>query len=323
MNIVVCVKQVPDTAVERTLTPEGTLDRASLDGLINELDEYAIEEGLKIAEAHGGMVKSSSGIAPAPNIGKQGLLGPYSRSKYASLQVTLRKALSNGLTFSSAFTWARDSGVGSGDLLLQGQPQDIYNRLADWGPAVNDVNQRSVTTAMYELPITRWMGKSGRVSNLLLGGWSVSGVFAAQTGLPANITNNLSANSTDRPNACGCGVPTYLGGFQSGPAHQYLNTIASGAFIVPTLAKASGEQGAPGNLSFDAVRSPGSVNVDFTLSKAFALTERFRLRVRADTFNTLNHTNLYGLVVTTGSANFGQLTQANSRTMQLTARLNF
>src|SRR5947208_1710812 len=56
MNIVVCVKQVPDTAVERKLTPEGTLDRASLDGLINELDEYAIEEGLKIAEAHGGEV---------------------------------------------------------------------------------------------------------------------------------------------------------------------------------------------------------------------------------------------------------------------------
>ena len=56
MNIVVCVKQVPDTAVERTLTDEGTLDRASLDGLINELDEYAIEEGLRIAEAHGGEV---------------------------------------------------------------------------------------------------------------------------------------------------------------------------------------------------------------------------------------------------------------------------
>ena len=56
MNIVVCMKQVPDTAVERTLTGEGTLDRSSLDGLINELDEYAIEEGLKIAEAHGGEV---------------------------------------------------------------------------------------------------------------------------------------------------------------------------------------------------------------------------------------------------------------------------
>ena len=57
MNIVVCVKQVPDTAVERTLRQgDGTLDRETPDGLINELDEYAIEEGLKIAEAHGGEV---------------------------------------------------------------------------------------------------------------------------------------------------------------------------------------------------------------------------------------------------------------------------
>jgi electron transfer flavoprotein beta subunit len=51
MNIVVCVKQVPDTAAERKLKGDGTLDRASVDGLINELDEYAIEEGLRIAEA--------------------------------------------------------------------------------------------------------------------------------------------------------------------------------------------------------------------------------------------------------------------------------
>jgi electron transfer flavoprotein beta subunit len=64
MNIVVCVKQVPDTAVERTLTGAGTLDRASLDGLINELDEYAIEEGLKIAEARGGEVTVLS-VGPA------------------------------------------------------------------------------------------------------------------------------------------------------------------------------------------------------------------------------------------------------------------
>ncbi len=57
MNIVVCVKQVPDTASERTLRPgDGTLDRQAADGLINELDEYAIEEGLRIAEAHGGEV---------------------------------------------------------------------------------------------------------------------------------------------------------------------------------------------------------------------------------------------------------------------------
>jgi len=77
VNIVVCVKQVPDTASERTLGADGTLDRASLDGLINELDEYAIEEGLRIAEAHGGEVTILT-------------MGPQKASE------SIRKALSMG-----------------------------------------------------------------------------------------------------------------------------------------------------------------------------------------------------------------------------------
>ena len=53
MNIVVCVKQVPDTEVERSLVPgDNTVDRASVDGVINYLDEFAIEEGLKIETDH-------------------------------------------------------------------------------------------------------------------------------------------------------------------------------------------------------------------------------------------------------------------------------
>jgi electron transfer flavoprotein beta subunit len=57
MKIVVCVKQVPDTASERTLDPaDNTLDRAKVDGVLNELDEYAVEEALRLAEAHGGEV---------------------------------------------------------------------------------------------------------------------------------------------------------------------------------------------------------------------------------------------------------------------------
>jgi electron transfer flavoprotein beta subunit len=57
MNIVVCVKQVPDTWAERKLKQDdSTLDRESVDGVINELDEYAIEEGLQQAEVHEGEV---------------------------------------------------------------------------------------------------------------------------------------------------------------------------------------------------------------------------------------------------------------------------
>jgi electron transfer flavoprotein beta subunit len=57
MNIVVLVKQVPDTWSERTLRPaDNILDRDAADAVINELDDYAIEEGLRLAEAHGGEV---------------------------------------------------------------------------------------------------------------------------------------------------------------------------------------------------------------------------------------------------------------------------
>ncbi len=57
MNIVVLVKQVPDTYSERKLrSQDSTLDRDAADAVINELDEYAIEEGLRLQEKHGGEV---------------------------------------------------------------------------------------------------------------------------------------------------------------------------------------------------------------------------------------------------------------------------
>jgi electron transfer flavoprotein beta subunit len=78
MNIVVCMKQVPDTEVERTLVPgDNTVDRASADGVINYLDEFAIEEALQVKEAVGGEVtiltmgpeKASDSIRKALSMG--------------------------------------------------------------------------------------------------------------------------------------------------------------------------------------------------------------------------------------------------------------
>jgi electron transfer flavoprotein beta subunit len=54
VNIVVLVKQVPDTWAERKLLDsDKTLDRASVDVVMNEIDEYAVEEALRIKEAAG------------------------------------------------------------------------------------------------------------------------------------------------------------------------------------------------------------------------------------------------------------------------------
>lgn len=57
MNIVVLVKQVPDSGAERNLrSDDNTVDRQSANSVINEMDEYAIEEALRIREEHGGEI---------------------------------------------------------------------------------------------------------------------------------------------------------------------------------------------------------------------------------------------------------------------------
>src|SRR3954469_25992663 len=57
MNIVVCVKYVPDAQADRTFVEsDKTTDRVGVDGLLSELDEYAIEEALLLTEAAEGEV---------------------------------------------------------------------------------------------------------------------------------------------------------------------------------------------------------------------------------------------------------------------------
>ncbi|MDQ1674156.1 MAG: electron transfer flavoprotein beta subunit [Frankiaceae bacterium] len=78
MNIVVTVKQVPDTWAEKKLdTSDKTTDRKNVENVMNEMDEYGVEEALRIKEAHGGEVTVVS-------------MGPEKAVE------TIRKALSMG-----------------------------------------------------------------------------------------------------------------------------------------------------------------------------------------------------------------------------------
>ncbi|MEP7159619.1 MAG: electron transfer flavoprotein subunit beta/FixA family protein [Dermatophilaceae bacterium] len=56
MNIVVCIKHVPDAQGDRSFESDQTTDRESVDGLLSELDEYALEEALKIRETGEGEI---------------------------------------------------------------------------------------------------------------------------------------------------------------------------------------------------------------------------------------------------------------------------
>src|SRR5436190_13081323 len=54
MKIVVCVKHVPEAGGDLRFTADGTTDREAVDSILSELDEYAVEQALRIAASHEG-----------------------------------------------------------------------------------------------------------------------------------------------------------------------------------------------------------------------------------------------------------------------------
>jgi electron transfer flavoprotein beta subunit len=64
MNIVVCVKHVPDATADRQFEADNTVDRVGVDGLLSELDEYAVEQALQIAEKNEGTEVTALCVGP-------------------------------------------------------------------------------------------------------------------------------------------------------------------------------------------------------------------------------------------------------------------
>ena len=144
----------------------------------------------------------------------------------------------------------------------------------------------------------------------------MTGIFQASTGQPLTISQPSSyANSR----------PDYVGGepilADSRKTLQYLNRSA---FARLPIIAASGATPRPGNIGAGALRLPGRWNLNFSLGKNFAFSERVRLQFRGDMFNLFNHTNFSGVTTDITSGNFGRYTgTAGVRVIQLNARLSW
>ena len=79
-----------------------------------------------------------------------------------------------------------------------------------------------------------------------------------------------------------------------------------------------------GNIGRNAMSGPGFFNLDFSLFKIFAITERIKMEVRAESFGVTNTPQFNNPNTTLGNANFGYITGAGGgRQMQLGAKINF
>jgi electron transfer flavoprotein beta subunit len=111
MKIVVLVKQVPDSGAERSLrADDNTVERASANNVINEMDEYAIEEALRIKEAHGGEVivltmgpeGAAESIRKAVSMGPDGAVHVVDDALHGSCAVATSKVLAAAIAMQQA-----------------------------------------------------------------------------------------------------------------------------------------------------------------------------------------------------------------------------
>lgn len=254
-------------------------------------------------------------VNPYPGFGAIELYNNDANGHYNSLQATVNSRLQHDLSFQAAYTHSKaidsSSGNGSGgDLQNIANP---YSRAYGMGPAWFNRSDVFNLNFIYDIPAFRH--SNSRAVRTMLGGWELSGVVTAETGLPLNITLGGAANSNGLP--IGQNRPNVNGAI-SYP--QTLNAwFSTSAFSQPAL-------GQWGTLGYDAVTGPGRDNWNVSLFKTFVLSEKrdSRLELRVESFNIFNHTQFQNVSTSFAASNFGQVTSAfDPRTFQLGMRAFF
>ena len=259
-------------------------------------------------------------------------------SNYHSFQTRLEKRFSAGISGLLSYTWGKaltnavdhlsTSGVGNGvDVGVFKDPQNGLDRRAEYGLAEFDIKHRVIGSAVWQLPFGkgRRYADMGRVADILVGGWEFAPIITVQSGLGLTITqsNLLSIGSErqSRPNRLQNGtLPS-----DQRTADRYFDTNAFRILQTsPTLEGFVPFQ-AYGNSGVGVLRGPGLFNVDFNLSKNFALSEKYTLQFRSEFFNALNHTNLGVPGVNISSGGFGAVSQTSTeaRIIQFALKLRF
>jgi hypothetical protein len=277
---------------------------------------YVGTKGLKISMSHNiNLQDRLTGIRPVPSVLESQHRDASDVSIYHAWQTSLRQRLTRDITFNINHTYSKAMAIAAGDYWGGNDPevQDENNFRADWGPLDQDRTHTFTTDFIYTAPFDRWVGASGLVKHVI-GGWQFSGIFSAATGSPLTIVQ-VSNYPFSRPD--------YIGGNPYSSAGDHFLFLNSAAFAnVPN--SRVGLPIRPGNLGKNPLRGPGRWDVDFSITKNFELVERYKLQLRADMFNAMNHVNLTNPVTDITRRDFGRINSVGGpRTIQLAARLTF
>jgi hypothetical protein len=286
----------------------------------------------QIPEAH--LSPNDIGFRPFPQF--QSISGSTNNaiSNYNSLQVTVQKRTSHGVSFSANYVWSHflddmDSGSQSGRGGVQ-QFQNSYNPTANYGASNFDIRNAVKGNVIYTLPFGHgaMFLNNNQVADKILGGWRASADFILQSGNPFTPTIAGPNNSYSQ---AGNWYPNVVGNAQMRhrTLTQWFNSctiLANGTLSTPgcTPAFAVPASATFGDSRRNSLVGPGFTSFNASLAKTFHIWDRVNFETSISAVNVINHpsfgppnanVNQGGGVIST--------TTVGGRTMQLSGRLSY
>ena len=283
-------------------------------------------------------------------------------ANYNSLQARITRRFHNGLEFGLNYTWSRSMDYGTCGATAGPPCSDSYNfgsavyqnvRAWNYGPAGYDIRNNLAINYLYALP--KLTGKlSNFATRTLVNGWQISGDMTYLSGAPGQVALSVTGSPNITGGGDGARVALACDPMQGAP-HTFSQWFNTSCFRTPTqgaVATSANPSGTPYSLPGGSWFSPkvnfylpSITNFDTALFKNFPLNEHgMKIQLRAETYNTFNHTQFNGVNGTAlfnnalnnsttalQSNNLGQLTQIGGsgassispRYMQLALRFDF
>jgi len=212
-------------------------------------------------------------------------------SSYNGLQLNLTHRVSQGLQFRANYTWSKnlDDGspltgnLGASEANVVMEPYNVSN---NWGPSMYDITHQASISGSYELPLGHgkpWLSGVSGAADKLVSGWQANSIVTLLSGFPfspdigTNQSGNGDTNNPDRPSW----NPAFKGPIITGSPSQWYNP---NAFEIPV-------SGTWGNVARNPLRGPSLAELDLSLFKTTAITERLKLEFRTEVFNIMNTSN--------------------------------
>jgi hypothetical protein len=235
---------------------------------------------------------------------------------YNGFQAGLRLQNKWGLSGEADYTWSHEIDIQTNDNSCC--TSNPWNFKYDKGAGGFDRRQILSINYVYKMP---FFNKSQGLVKAIAGGWELAGTATDETGVPTPLTFTqggdpigLGGGYTNRPNVVG----------KMHYSKNVKNWFNTAQVSLPTPSWQGGPNLGFGSAGKDAMVGPGRVNFSTSLYKSFAMTERAHFELRAESFNTFNHTQFNGVNVQLNGGNFGWINSDwGPRTLELGGKFIF